>query len=270
MNLTELRNEALSFDQAEARPVFVGAEHSEAKEHQAIWNLDKNTLACIASEKYNIAQHQDVIEGVAEALQQIGVDCTARTRNSGNKILVDIQFDNAKLYVQKGEEFLAGIRLINSYDKSTGIMILPRLVRLACSNGMVVNVGFLKEFSVKHTSKLVQDFEKVGREVIKSLVESNEKFKALINNCIGDSVEWEILDRIAAKLFEAKKHREAILEILHKDELTEVTRWDLYNAVTNYVTHNNSLSAGVDIFLQNKAKRILVTPLAQLTPHIEG
>jgi hypothetical protein len=274
MELNELQNQALTLDRAEKRRIYtenhntgVGnlPEYEHAKNFIGVWNVDKNRLSCIASNRYKIAQHKDVVQSTTEALQRLNIPCKAELKDSGDKIIVDIAFTNAVKYVSEGEEFLSGLRLINSYDKTTGIMILPRMVRLACSNGMVVNLPFLAGFNVRHTSKLTENLEKVATDVIKSLVENNEKFKALINDCIGDSVEWAILDNLAEKLFNVRKHREAIIEILKKDNHGDkFTRWDLYNAVTNYVSHNNSLSAGLDIAFQNKAKKIMVTPIMQL------
>jgi hypothetical protein len=280
MQLAELKNSAMSFDRAEKRPIYIGSNQDAYqtgdstildKEHFAVFNLEQQKVASIVSKQYQVVQHTHVVNEVVEALTNLNIQCDANVRNAGNKIFVDISFNNSKLYVKEGEEFFSGIRIVNSYDKSTGIMVLPHLVRLACSNGMVVNVGWVKEFNVAHSSKIANDFAKIIPQMIQSITEKSEQFKALVNGCIEDSIEWEIMDRIMNGLLNnRKRHFEAIQERLKESVGTNPpTRWDLYNAVTNYATHGQQLKPTVESWLQSKAQKVLVTPLAQLVPKQE-
>ena len=274
MQMAELKNAALSFDRAERRNVWIeSGEHSKVldNKHFAVWNLDKQKVSSIVSDRYNIVQHAHVVNEVVEALGNLNIQADAKVRNGGDRVFVDINFKDSKLYVKKEEEFFQGVRIVNSYDKTTGIMILPQLVRLACDNGMVVNVGWVKEFCVSHTSKLADDFAKIIPQMIQSMTESSEKFKAMVNNCIGDSIEWEIMDRIMNGLIcDRKKHFEQI-----KIKLQEIckenppTRWDLYNAFTHYATHSKQIKPSVENWLQGRAQKVLMTPLAELVPKNE-
>jgi hypothetical protein len=268
MQLAELKNTAMGFDRAEKREVWIqNGEHSKTldENHFAVWNLDKQKVSSIVSNRYNLVQHAHVVNEVVEALGNLNIQADARVRNGGDKIFVDINFKDSKLYVQEGEEFFQGIRLVNSYDKTTGIMILPQLVRLACSNGMVVNVGWVKEFCVAHTSKLADDFAQIIPQMIQQMTEKSGKFKAMVNNCIGDSIEWELMDRILNGLVAGrKKHFEAIKEKLQ--EHSNPTRWDLYNAFTNYATHGQQIKPTVESWLQSRAQKVLTTPLVELVP----
>jgi len=268
MDMNELSQKAFQFDRAESRDVFVGDNENAEKNYQAVYNIDKNEVACISSDRYNVVQHKHLVDSVREAISNLNIKATATVRNDGNRIFVDLSFPDSKLYVAKGEEFFSGIRIINSYDKTTGVMILPFLKRLICSNGMVVNVGWVKEFNVSHSNKLAKDFEVSVDQMIKSMVEKNDKFKAMVNNCIGDSIEWEIMDSIINKLVDARsKHIEAIKSKLKSNcKGTIPTRWDLYNAFTDYATHGQQLSPNIENWLQNKAQKVLITPLVELKP----
>lgn len=270
MELVELRNTAMSFDRAEKRAVWIeNSEYAKTldEKHFAVWNIDQQKVSAIVSDKYNLVQHQHVVDEVVEALLNLNIKADAKVRNGGDKVFVDIDFKDSKLYVKEGEEFFTGIRVVNSYDKSTGVMILPHLVRLACSNGMVVNVGWVKEFSVAHTSKLAEDFYKIIPKMIQQMTERSEQFKALVNNCIGDSIEWEMMDRILNGLVANRKtHFEEIKKRLEQDCEGEPTRWDLYNAFTNYATFGQQIKPSVENWLQSKAQRVLKTPLVQLVP----
>jgi len=272
MRMVELKNRALSFDRAtEVSPLYVGEAPIQKKVDgfKVIWNTDKDEAVTVVSNRYNLVQHEEVVSAVADAIQNLNISANARVRNGGNRIFVDIEFDNAKLYVKEvGEEFIGGIRVINSYDRTTGIIVAPRLLRLSCSNGMVVQHGFIKGYNIKHTAKLEKDFQATIELMVKDMIDNNDKLKALVNDCIGDSIEWELMEKILKSVSGAKKHFEAIKEILDNDSksLHELTRWDLYNAFTNYATHGEQLSPNVENLMQKKAERILLTPLVELVP----
>jgi hypothetical protein len=70
-------------------------------------------------------------------------------------------------------------------------------------------------------------------------------------------------------LFKKKKHVKEILSRIKSSEDGRVTRWNFYNAVTNYVSSAGSrLRPQIDTWLQNKAQKILKTPIAQLTEEL--
>ena len=168
--------------------------------------------------------------------------------------------------MKKGEEFFVGIRVINSYNKQTGIVIAPRLVRLACTNGMVVDTVWTKSFVITHVSKLAENFANIIPEMIAEMVGHNDHFKALVEASIEDSVEWEVTQRIIQGLIKTEKHRDSILSILEELHQKNYTRWDIYNAVTNYCSHVGQLTPMVERLLQNKAQELLTSTLKELTP----
>ncbi|MCJ7767821.1 hypothetical protein MUP79_05485, partial [Candidatus Bathyarchaeota archaeon] len=110
----------------------------------------------------------------------------------------------------------------------------------------------------------VEDFQSTIELMLKEMVNSNEKLKEMVNNCIGDSIEWEMMERILRSLNPADKHFEALKNKLKGIE--RPTRWDLYNAFTEYATHGEQISPNVEAALQTKAQKVLETPLLQLVP----
>ena len=278
MNLGELKAQAIGLDDAEERSIFTSPGPNAMtqnpiliEKHKAIWNTTKDKCACIASQDYNVLRHQDFVNSIADGLARLNIKSQAHIKNGKNRVIVDINFPDAKIDVMKGETFTGGIRLVNSYDKSTGVIIAPRLTRLVCMNGMTMDVkGFVKTFHVHHTSERVLEIEKVADQMIKEIINSSEKLKLMLDKCIGDSVEWGILDKIAPAIFSVDKHREGIMQILAEKRRTgsPCTRWDFYNAVTQYISRGESLSANLDMLMQMKAQRILTTPFERL-PVIE-
>lgn len=91
----------------------------------------------------------------------------------------------------------------------------------------------------------------------------------MVSICMKDGVEWQALRLLTKALFKKRCHVKEILTRVKSDENGRVTRWDFYNAVTNYVSCSGSrLKPQVDTWLQNKAQKILSTPIGQLTEEL--
>lgn len=270
MSLAEAQVFANSCDTATLRPVFVGFT-DEVKvldnKHFAVWNENKEKVSAIVSDEYKLVQHQHLLNEVTDALINLNLKAKVDINDGGDVIFADITFTESKINVKKGEEFFVGIRVINSFNKSTGIMILPRLVRLACQNGAVVDTIWSKSFSIIHTNKLAENFASIIPVMIKEMVEHNDHFKALVEASMEDSVEWEVAQRIIQNLIQTEKHRDAIFSILDKLKVdNKVSRWTVYNSITDYCSHSSQLTPMVERTLQNKAQKVLTSTLKELTP----
>jgi hypothetical protein len=253
-------------DVASARPVFIGTDggnYLPASDYKAVWNMSKNELGCIASDGYNIIQHREVVASLFEALNNLNLKFTHKLHSQGHRIFLDIDFPETKLNIQKGEEFICGLRIINSYDKTTGLMILPWMRRMICSNGMMATT-LVAGFSIRHNQKMVESLSEIVEKALNSMINSSDKLKAVVNNCMADSIEWNLAKEIMQRLVGREKHVEAILEILKKSGVQSVNRWQFYNALTNYATHGAQLKPSVEMWLQNKAIRAMETPFAKL------
>lgn len=254
---------------AEERQVFIADGDGLPKldkEYKAIYNasLDKN--ACIASRQYNVIQHREAALSLKQALMGLNIKHDIVIRQFKHCMYVDVTFPDApqiKLQ-QKGEEFAIGLRLINSYDKSTGLVICPRVTRMVCSNGMVLKM--LGEGVVmKHTNKsLAEGIAGRIEKTLNDIIQSQPNLQAMVNNCIADSIEWRMVEKIMERLIGRKKH---IDMILHRVTVSDgkITRWALYNALTSYATHGEQLTPSVEAWLQTKAQRLLRTPLREFS-----
>ena len=270
MSLAELDNASKGMDVAVLKDVRVGENQTPEKNFHAVWNQDAEHVSAIVSDKYNLVQHQNVVSEVTEALRNLNIKATASVRTNGDVLVCDIDFPDMLIQVQKGEEFTTGMRVINSYNRTTGIMVLPRLTRLACSNGMVVEF-WARGFNVHHSSKLAQDFAKEVPLLLKRMVGSDAKLRAYVESCLADSVEWATAKVIIKTLFKTDKHSDAILNLLHKEYFAEKpSRWNIYNAITAYCTRGQQLSPAMETSFQNKAQVVMTTPLIALVPKQEA
>jgi hypothetical protein len=269
MNLAELRMAAAQLDTAEIRDVRVGDNPYPEKRFRAVFNTDKQRTSAIVSDQYQLIQHRDVVESVCDALQNLNLRAKSRVRNQGDVVYVDVEFPERIITAQVGEEFVLGFRLLNSYNKQTGIIVMPRIVRLACKNGMVVPVGWVKGFAVAHTSAIAGEFDKAIPAMIREMTERDARLRQIVEENIADSVEWEAMRQITYALLKVKKHRDAILGILKEHTNNpRPSRWDLYNAITSYATHGQQVSPWLEASLQRKAQKVLLTSTEKL-PKLE-
>ena len=216
-----------------------------------------------------VIQHRYAVECLIEALSSLGIRAEAQLKQSRHGIQIDFDFPESKLELTEvGESFTTGIRVLSDYSQVAGLVIAARITRLACSNGMIVN-DIVKPQRIKYTEQLQVTVEGLIDKIIKDMITSDEKLANMVSICMRDSVEWQALRLLAKALFRKKKHVQEILTRVKSNGEGRVSRWDFYNAVTNYVSSSGSrLKPQVDAWLQNKAQKILATPIAQLTEEL--
>jgi len=268
MGLAQLKNLAMAFDRAQMRDVHIvhDGEDYLSKRHMGVWNVDRNELACIAPKSYMVIQHRYATECLIEALSSLNINAQAELKQSKHCIQIDFDFPESKLELTEvGESFTTGIRVVSDYSQVAGLVLAARVTRLACSNGMIVN-DIVKPRRIKYTEELKVTVEGLIDKIIKDIITSDEKLANIVSICMRDSVEWQALRLLTKALFQKKCHVREILARVKSDEDGRVTRWSFYNAVTNYVSSSGGrLKPQVDAWLQNKAQKILATPIAQLT-----
>ena len=268
MGLAQLKNLAMAFDRAQMRDVHIVQDGEDylSKQHMGVWNVDRNELACIAPKSYMVIQHRYATECLIEALASLNIKAEAELKQSKHGIQIDFDFPESKLELTEvGESFTTGIRVVSDYGQVAGLVLAARVTRLACSNGMIVN-DIVKPKRIKYTEELKVTVEGLIDKIIRDIITSDEKLANMVGICMKDSVEWQALRLLTKALFKKKCHVKEILARVKSDENGRVTRWNFYNAVTNYVSSSGSrLKPQVDAWLQNKAQKILATPIAQLT-----
>ncbi len=253
----ELKERIGSLETARAEPVFVMNENQA--EYQAIYNEGTERVASIVSKHYKIIQHNDVLQAVYETLNRLNLDVSGLIVESKNKARFDFVFKDKEPIKDDASGVMLGFRATNSYNKSCSFKLEMYGYRVICKNGMSLGkvMNNVKEITFhvgeeKHLEIICKKVELF----IKDVIDSSDKLQEYVNRAIGDSIEWEMMDKIIDKLTRRKKHRIEIRSRLLSIE--NPTRWDLYNAVTSYITHGEHLTPNVQSFLEKKAERILV------------
>jgi hypothetical protein len=270
LNLAELKTLAMGFDRAEMRDVHVVKDGEDylSKRHMGVWNLDKNELACLAPKSYTVIQHRYATECLIEALSSLNIRAQAIVKRSRHGLHIDFDFpDSVFELTEVGESFTTGIRVVSDYSQVAGLMIAARVTRLACSNGMVVN-DIVRPTRIKYTEQLTLTVEGLVDKVIRDIISNDRKLANMVSICMADSVEWQAVKLLTKALFKKKKHVGEILSRLKYDDKGRITRWDFYNAITNYASSGGRLKPEIDAWLQYKAQKVLKTPIAQLTEEL--
>lgn len=286
-NLVEVQEATKNLDVSQIVPLkidFLG-NIKNIKSHKGIYNVTKDQFCTTIGLHYNLIQHKEYFDNFAKALKRLNLKYNMSIMSCGNKAFCDIEFKNKNIKFEKlNEEFITGIRLINSYDKSTGLSCMPRFTRLACTNGMVLTRN-QKTISIRHNSKSLKEIESFIERKISSIVNEYNYLQTWVNESIKDSTEWQTACKVMEKLFSQPKHRIEILKqldismisitdkktkkviynyVLDNKNRKKINRWELYNAITNYITHGEHITPHIESMFQKKAEKLLLTPIVKI------
>jgi len=288
-NLVEVMDATSNLDVAEIVPLkmdFLG-NLKEVNNYRGVYNVTRDKFCAAVVPYYNLVQHKQYFDSFAQALDRLNMKFKMTIKTSGDRAFCDIEFDNKNIKFDKlDEEFITGMRLVNSYDKSTGLHCMPRFTRLACTNGMILTRNE-NTVSIKHHSKMIKELEKFIENKIHTMINEYSDLQTWVSESIKDSIEWNAACKIIEKLFKQPKHREEILKRLDidmvivedkKSKKKSVTyvwndenkkkkkfnRWELYNAVTNYLTYGEHITPHIENLFHKRAEKLLVTPLIKM------
>jgi len=263
-NLTELGTALMQLDRAGEREVFVGNSEDNvlAENHKAIWNEDTHKLACIASKRYNLLQHRESFEEAVDVLKGLNLGVFGTLHNYGDSVAIEMAFQDNRINIE-GDELKVGIRLVNSYNLSSCFGGEVFAYRSACSNGMFLG-KVLGEAKMRRYHTGTADVRTLVSQFVKDVINGNDKLKTYVNFAMQDSYEWELAHQILEQVIDMKKYRKLLFEELELRHGigTELTRWDIYNALTSIATHGVDLKASAIDYLQTKAQKVLVTEMS--------
>lgn len=285
--IIEVREQINALDKATLCPLHFdfSGNMKEAMGYKAVYNIHSDKFCCSVSDEYRVIQHADFFNSVLDSLDRLNIPYTAHAQQHKNKGYLYVEFVGDILTLKKGEEFQKGIRLTNSYNKTTGVRIEAHFKRLICDNGMTIS-RFSGIINAKHNSIALNDMDKVILTGLNAVFSQNDKLLNWISESMNDSTDWRATLQIISALFKDRKHKIAILKLLGintemtgkkgqqkenytiADELIKKTRWEIYNAITFYCSHTPKLRISQEDTFQRISEKILTTTLSEL-PQIE-
>lgn len=269
-NLPELGRVSMSLDRAEEREVWTrkdGFEAVKSDKHKAVWNVDSSKLSCIASSNYAIVQHREIIEEFTGILQELGIDGSGILKNDGDRFVLDFVFSGVEPIKDDAKGIKLGIRVVNSYNKSTGLNGELYGYRLVCKNGMALGRA-INDVKLSQIHIGTIQVKNLIKNFIRKAIDSSERLRRLVDNAIQDTLTWEYVQQVVTEAFKIEKYREMIQQDIDtlKAEGKTINRWDLYNIVTDIATHNEKVTVNTESTLQKKAQAILTDEILVRVP----
>jgi len=259
--LNDLACQIGRFDTAAPAPLFYGNAVSPLPltGWKGVYNMATGKMAAVVSEGYQEIQHNDVCSAVVQTLGRLNLDVQGRVNDYHDKVVMDLVFQKDGLAItDDAQGIMLGLRVINSYNKSSSFRLEMFGFRKICQNGMTFGA---KSFGVVETTihygskeKNLEAISRITETFISKVINSSEIMQKYVNEMIGDSLEYDMAKRILAQMV-GKKHYEGILSNL----ATCKTRWELYNALTAYATHNAQLTPCVKEHMEKLSRKVMET-----------
>ena len=272
-NVQSLLLEAKKLDEAIEVPVgvMVGKSYKKSSDYKGIWNNTQQSLSSIVTDKYQIIQHRDVYSAVANKLMDLNIPISGRLDNGNDYVKADLIFgDNQYNIKDDAKGIKLGIRVINSYNKKTSFRLEMYGYRIICQNGMSFGDKMgVRELTFHTGSEKTYDMiAETTAKFVTDVINSNKKLQDYVSKMMADSTDYQTALSIIEKLITRKKHYDEMKKLLEKKSAP--TRWDIYNAVTDYVSHRD-ISGAVQRRLEKRSQTLLVTPIQTLrTMKIRG
>lgn len=200
---------------------------------------DDGTSSYLAtvSKNYPIIKHSDIIEKLEDVMKFSNADVKTIISKNGATMQRIYTLKDYSVEVRKQDEISPSIRVINSYDGSNAIGFYIDAVRLVCTNGMISIRQFMS-MSYRHfgnrfdlnifsqnANKLISGFNVYARNWSKWTNESVTEERATL---IRDYMPVRFRAMVDARM----------------DANFDNTKWGLYNAYTEALTHDFNPNSG--------------------------
>lgn len=168
--------------------------------------------------------------------------------NNGSKIILKAEFPNSEI-IGINDEVKKQFCLVNGFDGSIGVMANFMVERLICSNGLKAIVRDAKNsFKFKHTENVEIRMED-ALKVLAAGTKYFDEFIKMSNELVQKQVDSEMVDKFLDECFgtsestRAENKRNEILGYFENGIGNNGNNlFELYNSVTEYVSHHHCKS----------------------------
>jgi hypothetical protein len=213
------------------------------KGYSGNFRADTGECLAITSDKYKIVHHQDALDAVQSCLDFGDYKRKLYSIKDGRRLYAVYDFNDQRQQIQAGDDVGFRLLLKNSYDGSCGVDLAAGLLRIICTNGMVV-MARDNHVTRQHRSRGGGEIDLgfLSETIEQSKMQwtaSVEFFKAMSNTPITQREGIEMVESMVKDAVIAKVHAEEIKKIWDKptyDLDNSRSTYNLYNAVTQYLT----------------------------------
>jgi hypothetical protein len=232
---------------------------------------DTGEIFATVTSAYEVLQNRQLVEAAEAAFRAKGM--------TGWKRKVVVTYGGARCYViydfpgiggrVAGQDLTFRLKIQNSFDGTIRASFVVGLFRLICSNGLAMPVGTLN-LTQKHTTALEIDF--VGRTVeqaLKAFFDALPFFESMTAIRVSQDEGKAIVQGFGERHLLGRRQADAIVRIWehprHEEDRAR-TLWNLYNAVTQHLTHDVASTAKKPRYeLAERSTRIITHALVAAT-----
>ncbi len=265
-SIDDLIDYAPTLDKAQSFEVYYPS-GNESK-FKVIKNLTTDEEVCTISKRYSILQHSDAITHILSGIQGAGITGSGIVRNYGNNVVVETYFDNLTIrdHSQDGHIQL-GLMFTNSFNKSIGFNAEIMGWRQVCQNGMLATklVPNAPEIHFKHMGDVNRRISDAIKQTVEGLIKMEGSLLEIIDEARQEIIKFqgeENLIKFIAEKVGSERRAKQVIDIEHIE--LESSKWSLYNALTSYTSHTESLSYSQYKKLHEEAQKILLSPISNI------
>ena len=215
-----------------ASPVTVpdavtGSVYQIPSNYKAIVREDTNEVISIVKNSYQIVRNEELINNIVEELSTLDTQYRIDRSHSfvdNRRMRLQITFPDLTMWDENSEIALC-LFLHNSYDMSEGVRFMFGAIRSICTNGMVFG-KILSKYYAKHTKGF-----KIGnlKDSLSATYDQIPSIQARIKELESTQVTEELMKSVEKGV--GKKLSKRVFE------QNPLTQWELYNGLTNYISH---------------------------------
>jgi len=211
----------------------------------AVVDTDNKRAIHLHGSNYQLVPYAKILNGLSDALDKYGITLDNTTMQFNvhpdlNYLRLRILFnDNSKfsphaMTTNPNDKLKFGIEVVSSYDASIVYQIRAMFLRLICDNGMK-SFESLGETVKKHTTHFDVDASFVKLQYLGNTFEKMQDKFEVYNSLKLSGVQ---VDGIFRKFSNDSENKYNLLKQVLETDMHDSTLYDVYNALTNYSSHN--------------------------------
>lgn len=249
------RIEGFGFE-VKAQPLYLDADSGPIESHKAIVD-DSGELVSVQKSSYEIISNAQVWDAVCSAVGQIeGARVVSAGSIKNRKVIfATVELDGLSNFQAGGDSHTAKMNLISSHDGTKAFTARFGAERIVCANTVRIaemeSAAALTLYHTKRSSLQIQGMSKAVAE----LVQGCDLYKQQADSLRSENCSDEEASRFLAAFLAPAGTTE--MSTRTKNQIGDIaglfakgkgntgeTRWDLFNGVTEYFTHEASDDKG--------------------------
>jgi len=225
----EWRRPVVSVPLTQAFPEL--GEVKEFRSKVCLLNEDRTKVFDVVSARYQVMPHNTAVDMIVGALEETfdsTVEYRVRSLNGGARIIATFDLPITPIKIGRTDISKVNMLVRNSYDRSWVFSAVLGAFRLICSNGMMIGekFGALKARHVGGDQDAVLEY-------VQGMIERAPK----LTDTWNEWAETKVSHEGAIELLVGEFPDKYILPVL-REELYPMSKWDLYNHLTRFATHD--------------------------------